>query len=96
LGDDLWYDIWQFLELFWEKEIFERFITGGDPCYGKSLAVCNPYAPRRTIVMSTSVFSTPSRNQWAATATATAARVARSFVDAVDEVGSMWDDEMVL
>ena len=34
--------------------------------------------------------------RWAASLTETSARVAQSVVDAVDEVGSMWDDELVL
>ncbi|KAK3710854.1 hypothetical protein LTR37_010078 [Vermiconidia calcicola] len=42
-----------------------------------------------------SVVPTVSRNEWVATATTTSARVVRSVVDAVDEVGSMWDDEFV-
>lgn len=34
--------------------------------------------------------------EWIAAATATGSRVGRSVVDAVDEVGSMWDDEFLM
>jgi hypothetical protein len=37
----------------------------------------------------------PIRSEWVAAATATSVRVAQSVMDAVDEVGSMWDDEFL-
>ena len=37
----------------------------------------------------------PISPEWAAAATATSVRVAQSLMDAVDEVGSMWDDEFL-
>ena len=38
----------------------------------------------------------PVRSEWVAAATATSVRVAQSVMDAVDEVGSMWDDEFLV
>lgn len=103
------YDLmWQGLEAWWHKEVFERFISGGDPCWNLHPAVCRSVEvdgsmymrppPRTTVrrAFSSLTATATSRNEWLAAATGIGARVVGSFGDALDDVGSMWDDQMDL
>jgi hypothetical protein len=51
--------------------------------------------PRPATIKMPLTKTVPISREWAAAATATSVRVAQSLMDAVDEVGSMWDDEFL-
>ncbi|KAK3690778.1 hypothetical protein LTR37_019000 [Vermiconidia calcicola] len=106
----LWGPAWDFVfeafGLAWWEEFLEDITRpaafGGPvgPPYGKykytATRRANTGLGKATVKRAfESVVPTSSRNEWVATATTTSARVMRSVVDAVDEVGSMWDDEFV-
>jgi hypothetical protein len=54
-----------------------------------------PTPPTPPTIRKTFARTMPIRSEWVAAATATSVRVAQSVMDAVDEVGSMWDDEFL-
>jgi hypothetical protein len=51
--------------------------------------------PRPATIKMPLTRTVPISREWAAAATATSVRIAQSLMDAVDEVGSMWDDEFL-
>lgn len=95
LGEDMYDYMWQALEAWWHKEVFERFITGGNRCYNVHPAMCAYPPPKletKTTIRSAVEGVRTSRNEWVHAATVTGTRVGRSVLDAIDEAGSMWDD----
>lgn len=110
LGERAYDLMWQGIEAWWHQEVFERFMSGGNPCWNLSPAVCRTVEvggkrymhntpPRATVRRAfsslTATATATSRNEWLTAATGMGARVVGSFGDAVDDVGSMWDDQMV-
>ena len=95
----LWEPLWEFLVELWE-ELFVDWTTLNNVQLAAVMDLSRgvrPHAPGRGSAAAKGLFeqTLSAGGHFAASTVATGVRASKSFVDAVDQVGSMWDDEML-